>query len=526
EITEREQVTKALQQSEKRFAKAFRASPYPVGITELETGRTIDVNDACLQLFGFERNEVIGHTTLMLGIWPNPDDRRNLILQLQTGEPVLNRELNFRTKSGQIRHILISADIIELDNVRCMITVGNDITDRKQAENALQTFQDQVRQMQKMEALGQLAGGVAHDFNNLLTAILGNANIAVSKIPLDHPLHPNLSRIIEAGGRASQLVQQILAFTHQQELSRSVQPLSPIVSEVLTLLRATLPAHVMLTSTVNADTPPVQADSTQLHQVMMNLCTNAWHALKDQPGSITIDLAPANLTQPLYSFHTTLPPGLYARLSIRDTGCGMNSETISRIFDPFFTTKPVGQGTGLGLSVVHSIIQKHEGTIVVESQPNRGTTFHLYFPAAQADHADNSVEVPTIRHQEQGRHLLYLDDEAMLVELIEALFEAKGFRVTGYTDATEALNAVRAAPSQFDLVVTDYNMPKMSGLDVAQALAKIRADLPVVLVSGYLSPDAQAAAIKAEIKGIVYKPTMLQRLEDVVANILHPPPSA
>ncbi|MEY4704107.1 MAG: Wide host range VirA protein [Nitrospirota bacterium] len=253
------------------------------------------------------------------------------------------------------------------------------VTERKQADAA----QDQVRQMQKMDALRQLAGGIAHDFNNLLTAILGNAELARTKLAADHQSRPHLSRIHEAGDRASRLVQQILAFTHQQPLARTLLPLAPVVAEVLALLRATLPAHIELTSREVAGTPPVLADATQIRQVLMDLCTNAWHALGQEQGAITVSLAPITLAQELIAAQATLPPGHYARLSVRDTGCGMAPETVARIFDPFFTTKPGGQGTGLGLSVVHGIMQQHDGAIVVDSHPGQGTTMHLYLPAAE-----------------------------------------------------------------------------------------------------------------------------------------------
>ena len=269
------------------------------------------------------------------------------------------------------------------------------------------------------------------------------------------------------------------------------------------------------------------ADATQIHQVVMNLCTNAWHALKEQPGHIAIELAPVTLTRTLHSFHATLPPGFYARLSIRDTGCGMDPEAVERIFNPFFTPKPVGQGTGLGLSMVHGIIRGHEGAIVVNSSPGQGTTFHLYFPAAKAPAlADESIETTPTTKQSRNRHLLYLDDEEMLVELVRAKFESLGYRVTGCTKPAEAFDAIRADPTGFDVVVTDYNMPGLSGLEVASAPAQLRADLPIVLVSGYLSPAAQTATLATGIREIVYKPTVLQQLEGVIARLLDAPPQA
>jgi two-component system, cell cycle sensor histidine kinase and response regulator CckA len=488
-------------------------------------GYFLDANESACRRLGYTKQELLTKSVMDIDPDFSPADWKNFWEEFKRTK-LVRIETRHRGKSGAIYPVEVVANYILHEGQELDYAFVRDISERKQAEVALQAFQDQIRQMQKMEAIGQLASGVAHDFNNILAAILGNAQIACEKVASDHPLRQNLTRILEASDRASLLVQRILTFSHQQPFSRTVMTLSPVVNEALALLRATLPAGVAMTNTSDAATPHVLADATQIHQVLMNLCTNAWHALDRQSGHIAVDLAPVTLTQPLHTLYATLPPGRYACLSVRDTGCGMGPDMVARIFEPFFTTKPAGQGTGLGLSLVHGIVRGHEGAIVVDSYPGRGTTIYLYFPAAEARaFASEPVEASPVEMYGRIRHLLYLDDEAMLVELVRAWFEPRGYRVTGCTLAAEALDAVRADPAGFDVVVTDYNMPGMSGLQVAQALAGIRANLPVVLVSGHLSPTpAQAASLAANIKAMVPKTTMWQQLEGVITRLLDTPP--
>jgi PAS domain S-box-containing protein len=489
-----------------------------------QDGHFLDVNESACRRLGYTKEELL--TKSVMDIDPNfPQTTWNSFWEEFKNTKFLRLETLHRDKSGETYPVEVVANYVLHEGEELDYAFVRDITERKQAEAALQAFQDQIRQMQKMEAIGELAGGIAHDFNNILTAILGNAQLASKKVASDHPVQPNLMRILEASDRASRLVHQILTFSHQQALPRTVMALQPVVNEALDLLRATIPASVELTVTFDAVTPQVLADATQIHQVLMNLCTNAWHALNKQSGKISVSLAPVRLSQPLHSLFATLPPGHYACLSVQDTGCGMDSDTVSRIFEPFFTTKPVGQGTGLGLSLVHGIVRGHEGAIVVDSYPGRGTTISVYFPAAEVRaYEGEPVKVSPAETPGRIRHLLYLDDEAMLVELVRAWFEPRGYRVTGCMLAAEALDAVRANPDGFDVVVTDYNMPGMSGLQVAHALAQIRANLPVVLVSGHLSPTAQAASLASNIKAMVSKTIMWEQLDGVINRLLNAPP--
>ena len=286
------------------------------------------------------------------------------------------------------------------------------------------------------------------------------------------------------------------------------------------LTRATLPAGVRLAAACAAGLPSVSADSTQIHQVLVNLCTNAWHAMEGRPGHIEIQLEEVTVDAALARAHAGLWPGRYVRLSVRDTGKGIDAAMLERIFEPFFTTKPVGMGTGLGLSVVHGIMQGHEGAIVVDSTPGKGTTFQLYFPAVEAPAvADRSAGAIAGLPRGQGENVIYLDDDEALVSLVSRMLERQGYRVSGYTLAQQALDAVRADPGGFDLVVSDYNMPGMSGLDVARELSRIRPDLPVAVTSGYITDELREKAPLSGVRHLIHKPDTVDELCEVVRRL-------
>jgi CheY-like chemotaxis protein len=339
----------------------------------------------------------------------------------------------------------------------------------------------------------------------------------------------SLEEIGKASRRAKDLVQQILAFGRRRKLEPKPTSLSLVVVESARLLRATFPAGVELKVDCKADAPTVLADATQVKQLLLNICTNALHAVQDQGrrGLVEIGLsahsaggAPYNSPERrLRGKRTSLREGRYACLWIRDNGLGMDEATRARIFEPFFTTKPVGKGTGLGLAVVHGIVEAHEASIEVESTPGEGSVFCIYFPAAEESVPEVTTPTPdTAPVHGKGKHVLYVDDEEAIVFLMTRLLERQGFRVSGYTDPQEALAAARANPDQFDLVVTDYNMPYMSGLEVASALREIRADLPVVLASGYITQELRQQAPAVGIRELIYKPNTADDLCEAVAR--------
>ena len=411
-----------------------------------------------------------------------------------------------------------------------MLVALHDVTERKQAEAERAQIEAQLRESQKMEALGTLAGGVAHDFNNIVATIMGNVELARQDVGPRHAALESLEEIGKASRRAKELVQQILAFGRRQVLERNLISLAPVVEESARLPRATLPAVVSLSVKCAPDAPAVLADATQVQQVLLNLCANAWHATQGQqrPAAIEVDLAlhMANLApyegpeRRSRGGRVALRPGRYACLTVCDNGPGMDQATRSRIFEPFFTTKPVGKGTGLGLAVVHGIVQDHGASIVVHSVPGEGASFRIYFPAVETPVPGVSAPIPdNAPAHGQGRHILYVDDDEAMVFLMTRLLERQGYRVSGYTDAREALAAVRSQPEAFNLVVTDYNMPDLSGLELARALREIRADLPVALASGYITEELRVQAPAAGVIELVYKPNTVDELCEMVARL-------
>jgi len=378
-----------------------------------------------------------------------------------------------------------------------------------------QRAQAQLRQAQRVESLGTLAGGIAHDFNNVLAAVGGNASLAARLLPADHPVQKHLDRIGRAANRATDLVHRILTFSRQQEPAWAVVKLPPIAEEVLKLLRATLPAAIDIRTRFAPDVPPVRADASQIHQVVMNLGTNAAQAMAGT-GVLDVLLESVTLTE---GGALALPPGRYARLSVCDTGCGMDRATQERIFEPFFTTKQVGQGTGLGLSVVHGIVKTHGGAITVDSRPGAGTTFSVYLPAARTDVAD-PAPAPALDARGHGEHILYVDDDEAIVYVATLILERLGYRVTGCADPLHALREFRARPDAFAALVTALAMPGASGIELAQLVRQLRPDLPIVLTAGYIRPEDSLAAERLGGLDVIVKPSIVTDLGPTLHRLL------
>jgi PAS domain S-box-containing protein len=496
-------------------------------------GRVVEWNPTAEQIFGYRREEAVGRdlASLIIPMDNRAAYARGLAQLLSTGGGQLlgkRQEMPALRSDGSEFPVEFFVTATKTDPPLFNAFL-RDITEHKRAEARRHSLEEQLRQAQKMEAIGTLAGGIAHDFNNILGVILGNAALAQTEVGPRHGASESLSHIVTAGRRAKGLVQQILAFSRQTPPEQQILSLPLAVEENARLLRALLPASVELTVECAADIPNIRADPTEIHQVLLNLCTNAWQAMEGQPGSIALRLGHLTIADGQAPPARDLAPGQYATLTVKDTGRGMDSAILERIFDPFFTTKDVGQGTGLGLSVVHGIVKNHLGAIVVASAPGQGSTFELYFPACQEDaagqeevHPDNSAagtdgETPRGR----GERILYLDDEAPLVGLSTRMLERLGYRVTGFTSAREALAAFRADVGAFDLIVTDHNMPSISGLDVARETRSLRPDVPVMLSSGFITNELRSLAARAGVCRLLGKPNTLEELAESVDSVLH-----
>ncbi len=402
--------------------------------------------------------------------------------------------------------------------VELVVEHVRDITEQKKLEAERMSYEAHIQQIQKMEALGTLAGGIAHDFNNILVAVIGYAELTLNAMDKNSPHHQNLQKILQAGMRARDLVNQILTFGRQEK--RELKPLQPglQIKDALDMLRSTLPATIEIRQNFAADVDHVMVDPTQIHQIIINLCTNAAQAMEEDGGQLSVALSQVELAGHVVSTHPGVQPGSFIRLSVQDTGKGIAPEIIDKIFHPYFTTKDKGKGTGLGLAMVHGIVKSYGGFIDVKSKAGQGTTFHVFIPTIAQPPLNEDylgADLPT-----GNERILLVDDEPLVIEVIQEILSLQGYRVTAAGGSLEALAMVQQAPHDFDLVVTDMTMPKMTGERLSLGIKNIRPDIPVILCTGYSDKLSGKSAVDFGIQEIVMKPINQADLVKTVRSVL------
>jgi two-component system cell cycle sensor histidine kinase/response regulator CckA len=393
-----------------------------------------------------------------------------------------------------------------------------DITEQKKMEADRQNYETRLQQIQKMEALGTLAGGIAHDFNNILVAVIGYAELSLGSLTKKSPLYRNLNQILQAGMRARDLVHQILTFSRQEKREPKPIQMGNLVKEALEMLRSTLPSTIEITQHLSPSVENVMADPTQIHQIIINLCTNAAQAMEEDGGQLNIHLAPVDLTARDVSAHPGVQPGSYVKLSVQDTGKGIAPDVIGKIFHPYFTTKDKGKGTGLGLAMVHGIIKSYGGFIDVKSRPGKGTVFHVCIPTIGQLPAHDDPQGGELATGKE--HILLVDDEPLVIEVLQEMLEMQGYRITTADGSQKALEAFRNAPRDFDLVITDMTMPKLTGDRLSQEIKKIRTDIPIILCTGYSDKLADKSALDFGVQDFMAKPIKQADLVRTVRNVL------
>jgi PAS domain S-box-containing protein len=513
DISELEEARASERESRQRMAAVFAAAATSIFIVDAEAHTIVDANPAALNLIGVSAEELLGSDCHKY-ICPQFDGRCPMESEMDTGTsleqmitnadgeeiPVLRKSVR-TTIHGRPHYI---ASIVNLQSL-------------KAAEAERKALQARLHQSQRLESIGTLAGGIAHDFNNMLASIMGFTELAIDDASENLDLVNNLEEVLKAGRRAKDLIQQILAFSREQD--RDLRPMSirPVIGEALKLLRASLPTTIDIQAELEK-TEPIKGDPTQIHQVLMNLATNAAHSMGGSGGRLSVRLSRYQVRADAMGEHPDLPAGRYALIEVADTGSGMPPAVLERIFDPFFTTKEKGEGTGLGLSVVHGIVTSHQGGITVESVPGKGTTFHVYLPTIQQEARREAVVTPVCPTGTE--HILVVDDEPQVLRMCASLLESLGYQVTACGSSSQALQRFCRQPRAFDLLLTDLTMPGLTGEKLAAEVHRYRPHLPVVLFTGFSESLSETARHQVGIHCVIGKPILRHELAAAIRQAL------
>ncbi|MGD9157746.1 MAG: PAS domain S-box protein [Desulfobacteraceae bacterium] len=516
-IWDQKKAEEALKQSEHRYRSLVENSFFGLFIADIHSGKFLFLNKRLCDFFGYTVEE-----GLHLSVWDfiNPEEHE-VIRKILEKWPLDYENASTKSgiftgvkKDGSIIRIEINATIITYDGELSVQGLVNDVTKEEY-------FDEKLRQVQKMEAIGTLAGGISHDFNNILGAIIGYSELANFQLKKNKPAEDSIDQILKAGYRARDLVSQILAFSRKSENELKPIYLKPLVKEVLKLIKASLPSTIEIKNSLKQETGVVMGDPTQIHQIMMNLCTNSAHAMGEEGGILEVSLYDVSFEENVTVSHPEMAPGEYIVLSVRDTGHGMAPEVRERIFEPYFTTKDKGVGTGMGLAVVHGIVKSYGGTINVDSEPGVGTTFRIYLPEVKIGRASDMVAAEK-RIPRGNEKILFVDDEVALARLGKKLLENLGYRVSIMTDSPEAFKLFYSDPKKFDLVITDMTMPGLTGTNLMKKIRDVRPDTPIILCTGYSEIINEEKALNMGINAFIMKPLVIQELAVKVREVLGP----
>ena len=512
EITDRKQIEKSLRESEARF-KALHNASFG-GIAIHDKGLILECNQGLSEITGYSETELVGMDGLLLIA---EKSRSAVMNKIVTGYEKPYEAIGLR-KNGEEFPIRIEARNIPYKGKNVRTVEFRDITEHKQAEAEREKLQIQLSQSYKMEALGTLAGGIAHDFNNILTGMLGYTELALNDVQDMPSTKKKLDRVLQAGERATSLVKQILSFSRSKKSElRPVNPL-PITRDVLKFIRSSLPTNIEIRQSLSSK-GYVLADATNIHQVLMNLCTNAAHAMKQSGGMLSVILQDVTLSRQDLAHHNDVIPGDFLKMTVEDTGVGMTKDVKIKAFDPFFTTKDLGEGTGMGLSTVHGIIAALGGFVSLNSEPGRGTSIQVFIPliTESAEDFRSSAPVPIKGGTER---ILFIDDEQIQIDLAEDALSLYGYKVTKFSDSGMALMHFQKNPDAYDLIITDMTMPKMTGDILTQKIHLKRPEIPIIMCTGFSELIDEKKAATLGINAFLYKPVIMADLLNTIRQIL------
>lgn len=501
------------------FHAISKTIPVPFVITNT-AGNILFSNDQANLLFGYSAEIFL--TKKIFDLYSD-SNKVQIFLDILAEKGRVDRiEVEFKKSDGTPFVVCLYSQPITFKDQHCLLTVIYDLTDRIKAENEKLALEKQLRVTQKLEAIGTLAGGIAHDFNNILSVIFANMELAKIMLPRESRIQKYLDKTLYAANRAKDMTKQILDFCRQREYEPILFSIKSVISEAAKMLKELTPSNIEVKLQINSKKSIIKGDPTQIHQVLMNLGTNAVYALKDKGGMIEIILEDVSITD--YDEVVTflgLSPGQYVKLTVRDNGPGIDREIISRIFDPFFTTKPIGEGTGLGLSVVHGIVHGHGGTVRVDSDIGKGTSFYCYFPVlAESDDRREDLNIQKDIIHGKGKILL-VDDDKNILETYKEILEILGYQVVTCVDGINALTLFEKSKDWFDLIIIDDIMPKMTGKILAQKLINIRPNIPIIINSGFGDHLQQNELKEIGIKGVMSKPVTIQQMSDFIRNVIN-----